>query len=105
MSVAENIQTQSSYNILSKLLHWTVVLLLLSQFITIWTSQVALRMGSDFRPFGYEMLDLHKALGVLVLCVAAIRLIWRWVDCRIGPLDWRSGRKAPLISWRCGCTC
>ncbi len=81
---------QSSYNLLSKLLHWLVVLLLTSQFILIWISQFGYRLKDN--NLGMNMIDNHKALGLTVLAVAAIRLLWRWIG---GLPDWAQG----LASW------
>ena len=69
--------TRVSYNMLSKLFHWTVLVLLIGQFALVWASQLAFR--SEFRDVGMGLLDLHKTFGLTLLAVVAARLLWRWV--------------------------
>ncbi len=78
--------TQPSYNQLSKLLHWAVVLLLASQFILIWISQIGYRLKD--KALGASMIDNHKAIGLAVLAIATLRLLWRWIG---GLPDWAQG--------------
>ncbi len=96
-------QTSNPYNILSKFLHWTVVLLLIGQFAIIWMSQLAFRTGPEFREFGASMIDLHKAMGLAVLGVAIIRLLWRWIGglpkWANGLAEWEKKAAHALESW------
>ncbi|WP_101924921.1 MULTISPECIES: cytochrome b [Luteimonas] len=56
----------------SQLLHWLVVLLILS------TGLIGLLMG-DMRnsPTKIEVYALHKSLGLTILALAALRVLWR----------------------------
>ncbi len=78
--------SKTSYNNLMKILHWATVLLLLSQFITIWLSQLGYRLKD--KAFGMEMIDLHKALGLAIIATVTIRLLWRHIG---GLPDWAQG--------------
>lgn len=93
--------SNTSYNNLLKFLHWATVLLLLSQFITIWLSQLGYRLKD--KTFGMEMIDIHKALGLLIIATVTIRLIWRNIgglpDWAEGLQDWEKSAAHTLEVW------
>lgn len=67
--------TSHSWGSLSKLLHWVIVLMIIGQIVL---AQIA-----DDLPLGPELLATlarHKSLGMTILGLAAIRLIWRWLN-------------------------
>jgi cytochrome b561 len=64
--------TASSYGSVAKLLHWTIVVLIIAQFV--------LANSAEDLPNGLEKLKLlatHKSIGMTVLALALIRLGWR----------------------------
>jgi cytochrome b561 len=83
------------YGALSKLLHWLVVALVITQ--------VSLAKFAENLPNGVEKLSVlarHKSFGMLILMLAVIRLVWRLAN-RVPELpaqmpDWQ--RKAAHLS-------
>jgi cytochrome b561 len=64
--------TASRYGSVAKLLHWTIVLLIIAQFV--------LASSAEDLPNGLEKLKLlatHKSIGMTVLMLALFRLGWR----------------------------
>jgi cytochrome b561 len=64
--------TASAYGSIAKLLHWTIVVLIIAQF---W-----LGYSADDLPNGLAKLKLlatHKSIGMTVLMLALVRLAWR----------------------------
>jgi len=64
--------TSSGYGSVAKLLHWSVVLLIIAQF-------VLGKIGSDL-PNGLEKLKVmanHKSIGMLILMIALVRIAWK----------------------------
>jgi cytochrome b561 len=63
------------YGLVAQLLHWSVVLLLIVQFL--------LAEAADELPLGIDklaMLARHKSVGITILGVAFLRLAWRLID-------------------------
>ncbi|MEZ5661129.1 MAG: cytochrome b [Burkholderiaceae bacterium] len=77
--------TSTRYGAISKLLHWTIFLLFMHQFIG---ANLMSRIGRDgsFLGMGQNFLyNWHKSIGLVVIVVALARVIWR----RTTPLpDW-----------------
>jgi len=64
--------TASAYGSIAKLLHWTIVVLIIAQF---W-----LGYSADDLPNGLAKLKLlatHKSIGMTVLMLALVRVVWR----------------------------
>ena len=64
--------TASTYGVVAKFLHWTIVILIIAQFI--------LAESADELPDGIEKLALlsrHKSIGMLVFLLAIVRIGWR----------------------------
>lgn len=60
---------------ISKLLHWLIVALLLTQYTLAWIASGL--------PLGLEklvVLSRHKSFGILILALAATRLTWRLLN-------------------------
>jgi cytochrome b561 len=64
--------TTTGYAGTAKALHWTIVALLIVQFIAAWTMPDIKR---DTKPD--TLINLHISVGVLILFVAVLRLTWR----------------------------
>lgn len=67
--------TTQSYGSLAKFLHWSIVVLIIVQFI--------LAEYADELPDGMEKLQWisrHKTIGMLVLLLALVRIVWRIVN-------------------------
>ena len=69
MAEAEN---APGYTGTAKALHWTIVALLIMQFVLAWTMPEIRR---DTKPD--TLINLHLSFGALILIVAVIRLVWR----------------------------
>jgi cytochrome b561 len=64
--------TTDSYGALAKFLHWSIVILIIAQYIII--------ESAEDLPDGIEKLEIitrHKSLGMLVLILALVRIGWR----------------------------
>jgi cytochrome b561 len=64
--------TRIAYGSIAKLLHWTIVVLIIAQFV--------LANAADDLPNGLEKLKLlatHKSIGMTVLMLALVRIGWR----------------------------
>ncbi len=61
----------NEYNPLSKILHWVTALLIFGLlFLGFYMEGLA---PSDYK---YEMYDLHKSFGVIVIALAFLRILW-----------------------------
>ena len=87
----------AGYSGLAKLLHWTVVALLIAQFVVAWTMPEIKR---DTKP--ETLINLHLSFGVLILAVAVIRLGWRATHPEPPPQDsvppWQV-QSARVVHW------
>jgi cytochrome b561 len=72
----------AGYTPTAKLLHWLMVLLLIVQYVVAWTMP---HIGRHTTP--ETLINLHFALGVLILAVVIIRLAWRWTHPEPMSLD------------------
>lgn len=64
--------TAEHYGALAKLLHWTIVVLIVVQYF--------LAESADELPDGIEKLKIlywHKSIGMLVLLLAVLRILWK----------------------------
>ena len=67
--------TAENYGSLAKFLHWTIVLLIISQFLLAETA--------DELPDGLEKLQVlsrHKSFGMLILGLALVRIAWKLMN-------------------------
>ena len=64
--------TTTGYTGTAKALHWTIVALLIVQFIAAWTMPDIKRATKPD-----TLINLHISVGVLILFVAVLRLTWR----------------------------
>ena len=62
----------SSYGTVSKTFHWIIALLVFGLFGLGWYMT-----GLPIGPELVKNYNLHKSIGVLVLCLAVLRLLWR----------------------------
>ncbi len=80
------------YGIVSKFLHWTVFLLFVYQFVG---ANIMTRLGRNGTAFGMDgdfYYNWHKSIGMVLLCLAVARLIWR----RTTPLpEWHPSLTEP----------
>lgn len=66
---------ESRYGVVAQLFHWTIVVLIIVQFI--------LANRADNLPLGIAkiaVLAQHKSFGITILGVVLLRLIWRWLN-------------------------
>jgi cytochrome b561 len=67
--------TADTYGAVAKFLHWTIVVLIIAQFI--------IAESADDLPNGIEKLQrlsLHKSVGMTVLALALVRIGWKLVN-------------------------
>jgi cytochrome b561 len=87
----------AGYSGLAKLLHWTVVTLLIVQFAVAWTMPEIRR---DTKPD--TLINLHLSFGALLLALAVIRLGWRATHGEPPPQDglppWQL-QSARIVHW------
>ncbi len=66
-----NETNNNSYNLLSKLIHWITALLILGLLaVGFYMTEL------DKSTFKYELYDLHKALGAVVIALTFLRILW-----------------------------
>lgn len=67
--------TESTYGALSKFLHWTIVVLIIAQYVIIEAAE-----DLPDGPGKFEMVTRHKSLGMLILALALVRIAWKAVN-------------------------
>jgi len=72
--------TLSSYGSIAKLLHWSIVLLIIAQLVL---ANAAADLPNGIRKL--EVLAWHKSGGMLILMLAVVRLAWRYANVRPAP--------------------
>ena len=70
--------TATGFGWLSALLHWTVVLMVIGQFVLVHLAQDAKEQHHLLGQIAW--LARHKSMGITILGVALVRLIWRWLS-------------------------
>ncbi len=87
----------AGYTGTAKFLHWTILALLMAQFIVAWSMP---HIGRNTQP--NTIINLHFSIGVVVLAVAVVRLAWRATHPEPAPLDgippWQV-QSARVIHW------
>jgi len=66
--------TNRSWGVLSKTLHWLIVILIINQW---WIAERAheLKFSAKIAALGW-----HKSFGITILALAIVRLVWRWAN-------------------------
>ena len=59
------------FNLLARFLHWTMAVLMLAMLL------IGLGMVSTVSPRYHELLSIHRSIGVVILVLAAVRLLNR----------------------------
>jgi cytochrome b561 len=87
----------AGYTGMAKLLHWLILVLLITQFLVAWNMPEIRR---DTKPD--TLINLHLSFGALILFVAVIRLAWRFTHGEPAPLDgvppWQV-QSARVVHW------
>jgi len=81
-------RTRAPFDALTIALHWSTLLLVLSQLTTIW-----LHAGVHDDRRSTLLLDWHRSLGVAIWALTALRLLWRRTGARLPPFP------ASFTSW------
>jgi cytochrome b561 len=68
------LNTVRSWGVVSKTLHWLIVLLIINQWIIMERAE-SLGMAAKLQAIG-----LHKSLGMTIFMLAIIRLVWRLLN-------------------------
>lgn len=92
-----NSAANPGYTGTAKGLHWTILALLVVQFIVAWTMP---EIHRNTKP--ETLINLHISLGVVILALAVVRLAWRATHGEPVPEDglppWQV-RSARLVHW------
>lgn len=65
----------NEWGIISRLFHWIIALLIIVLLF------VGLKMADMVdSPEKFQLYDLHKAFGVTVFGLVALRIMWRWIN-------------------------
>lgn len=67
-----NISTPHTYTKTAILLHWLIALMIIGQLIG-----GKVMMWMDPKPLKFEIFQLHKSFGFIILALSLLRLIWR----------------------------
>lgn len=73
----------AGWSAIAKLLHWTIAVLILAQFVVGW-----LAVSWPLSPTKLDLFVWHKSSGMLVLVLVVVRLAWRATH---RPPPWPSG--------------
>jgi cytochrome b561 len=65
--------TTSRWGAVAQLLHWTIVVLVITQFVL---ATIAEDLPLGMRKLG--VLARHKSVGITIFMLAVVRLLWRW---------------------------
>ena len=90
------------YGGVAKALHWVILLLLVARYAIAWTMP-----GIHRGTWPEGLINVHLSLGLVILALAALRLLWRVAHpvplpgtiCRHGNTVWRRS------SMRCSTSC
>ncbi len=85
----EIVDTKQRYGIISRTFHWVMALMM----VILWTVGVLLANHIIPQESRGEVMGTHKSIGILILCIAILRVLWRILNKR-SP----SGEKFPLFS-------
>lgn len=72
--------SRNNYGIVSKFLHWSLVILILLQFYSVAWVKYVLPEKSPL--VGFYIGKLHKPFGMLTLVVAIMFILWRLINIR-----------------------
>lgn len=70
----------STYSLTLVRLHWLIVLMLIVQFVSHWGMEAvgeAMETGAEASAFDYVLVNIHKFGGLLIIAVAAVRVLVR----------------------------
>jgi cytochrome b561 len=67
--------TQAQYGAVAQLFHWTIVVLIVTQFLLANKAE-----GLGNVPAKITVLSQHKSVGMTIFGLAILRLIWRWMN-------------------------
>lgn len=68
------LNTRSEYGLVSRALHWIIVLAIIAQWLLA-------EFGEDSEGGArFDALNLHQSIGLIVLLLAAVRLVWRLLN-------------------------
>ena len=70
--------TENSYGSIAKILHWVIGLFIIGLIAVGFTMS-----SMDPSPEKFELYGMHKAFGVIVLCLIAIRILWRITNATV----------------------
>ncbi len=74
--------TENSYGSITKILHWIIGLFIICLIAVGFTMS-----SMDPSPEKFELYGMHKAFGVIVLCLVAIRILWRITNATVQAAD------------------
>lgn len=60
------------YNAVAQALHWSIALLILGMLPLGWYMS-----SLGFTPLKFQLIQLHKSIGILILLLVVLRILWR----------------------------
>lgn len=87
--------TEQSYGLVSKWLHWLIALLILG---LIWLGWVMVDLGY-YDPWYHDALVTHRALGMAVLVLVVLKLVWKLISPN--PLAQAELKSWEVVSSKC----
>jgi cytochrome b561 len=89
--------TAERYGLIAQLLHWSIVVLIVTQFVLAEQAEDATSLLKKA-----QTLTLHKNIGMTIFMLAIVRLLWRWANTTPAPLPqiarWQQ-RIAEITHW------
>jgi cytochrome b561 len=65
------------WGLVTRLLHWGIAIAVLGMIgAGLWAASIKVTTGADELEY-YSIIDVHKSFGVLVIALAAFRVVWR----------------------------
>lgn len=84
--------TYTHFGAITKLLHWSIFILIATEFFLIWTRDF---MAVD-NPLQGTYIFLHKAIGVTILLIAIFWIIWRLFNVLPAAMPKKNNWERPL---------
>lgn len=66
---------ESRYGIIAQLFHWSIVALVITQFVL-----ANLANDLPLGPAKVRLLEQHKSVGITIFGLVLLRLLWRWLN-------------------------
>jgi cytochrome b561 len=88
------LNTERSYGWMAIVLHWTIAILIVGQ----WILGKVMKNIADQR-LSFDLIQWHKSFGLLILALAVLRLVWRLLNPRPALPVEMSGLERQAAGW------